>query len=378
MKVDKPIIGKFYLLILSIIIIIILILYFVMLKVDPKEYFSYLSQLKADVLNDKLMQLNNANTIYNLPNLTFQTNDLNELAECKNKLKYLGPYSTDSNVLSNYLTLCKNNCGGAGELLSIENDKDYVYNGEFVKEGVYCTVEPQPCNLNTGYVVATVNSTICKSKYPRMFGGISASNIIACNDENHPSTGSLLWDYANNEVVDPNLILMTHEDELLPDGSFRFRCKYNETQNKNPYLAHPLDRFHPIVDKCNDTIYAASYSVHAKVTDSGWECDCGNFNETRVKHLDENNTKSICTSCYREFIAPDQYKVPYICFKENSPFTMPKNYSSCIEYSSTGNFCSQLSLDIQTSNNNMYFINTAVNGDIQESDLSTDYRVYKN
>lgn len=375
----RPKLGKYYLLTMSIIIITILIIYFLTLKINPKEYFDYVLQLKSDVMNETLMQLKNANTISNLPKLIIESGnvDINNLTDCTHKIKYLGDFTTNSDTLDSYRTVCKNTCGGAGQLLVVEGENDYVFQNEFVKPGVYCTVEPPNCNMNTGYIVATINSSKCVSKYPRLFGGESASTIIACNDEKHPSTGSILWDYSNNEPVDPKTVLMTHENETLPDGSYRFRCKYNETQNKNPYIAHPVDRFHPIVDKCNDTIYAASYAVHANVTSTGWECDCGNFDETRVKHLDESNPKSTCTSCFRE-ITGDKFSLPYICFRESSPYTMPKNYQPCLEYSGNGNFCSTMDLKVLASNSKELFINTPMSNVIPESILDTRHRVYTN
>ncbi|UBZ25599.1 PIF-2 [Carcinus maenas nudivirus] len=375
----RPKLGKYYLLGLSMIIIVILIIYFVVLKVNPTEYFNYLLKLNSNVMNEKLMQLNNANTLYNLPNVTLQTNntDIDNLVDCKNKIKYIGSYTDNNATLDTYRNLCKNTCGGAGELIMAQTDTDYVYNNEFVKAGIYCTVDPVPCNMNTGYAVATVNSVKCNSKYPKMFGGPSASNIIACNDEKYPSTGSVLWDYANNEKVDPLTVVMTDEDEKLPDGSYRFRCKFNETLNGNPYIEHPLDRFHPITDKCNDMIYKADYSVHANITETDWSCDCGDFDVTRVKHLDENDTKSICTSCYRSK-NNNIYKIPYICFKEQSPYSLPKINQPCIEYDTPGNSCNTIDLKIDLSSETRHFINTKVDGEIKDSEIDTYYQVYNN
>lgn len=374
----KPKLGKYYLLSLSIIIIIIIVIYFATLKVNPQEYFDYILNLKSDVINDSLMKLNNANTIGNLPDLMVQTNNTGVTSQinCKNKIKYLGAYTTDTNTIKNYQSICKNTCGGSGELLFVEKQGDYAYNNEFIESGIYCTVEPPNCNLNTGYVVATINSATCISKYPKLFGGPIAATIIACNDEFYPGTGSILWDYANNEPVDPTTVIMTHEDETLPDGSYRFRCKFNETQNRNPYIEHPLDRFHPITDKCNNTILAADYSVHAKITDTGWECDCGDFNITRVKHLDENNKKSICTSCYRQ-INNTIHTIPYICFRKNAPYTMPKDYQPCIEYYRDGTLCETLNLEFITSNIIRYFTFTKMDEIIHTSDISDRYEIYK-
>ncbi|UVT30812.1 PIF-2 [Penaeus vannamei nudivirus] len=370
----RPRLGGYYLLALSSIIIIILILYFVILKVDPSQYIEYLLQLNADSTNQALLQLNNANTISNLPDVALQTNnsDISEMVNCKNTLKYMGPIIDN---LENYRTLCKNTCGGAGELLVIESPRDYIYNNEYVQPGVYCTVAPTKCNLKTGYAVATINSVVCKSKFPRMFGGKQATDILACNDAKYPSTGSILWDYANNEEVDPNTVNITHEDETLPDGSFRFRCKFNETEMGNPYIAHPIDRFHPIADVCNKTIYRADYSVHAKVDESGWSCDCGNFSDTRVSHLDSSNPQSTCTSCFPEKNDSNNiYKIPYLCYKETSPHRLATTMSPCLEYVGAGNYCQKLELNIKLKEKEELFINTET-PNLDQNQLSTEYEI---
>lgn len=192
--------GKYYLLCLSIVIIVVLVCYFNALKVDFSSYSKYLRKLNASILNDSLLALQNANTIGNLPDVVLNTtnDNLNNMANCKDKLKHMGSYTEDKETLKNYSNLCKTSCGGAGELLLIKNNEDYVFNNEFVNPGVYCTVQPHPCNMNTGYVIASINSVVCRSKYPRLFGGPSASTTVACNDEHYPSTGSVLWDASNN------------------------------------------------------------------------------------------------------------------------------------------------------------------------------------
>ncbi|UVX94868.1 PIF-2 [Callinectes sapidus nudivirus] len=377
----KPKLGRVYLLFFSILIIIILIVYFVTLKVDPTEYFNYLLDSKLSAMNEKLMQLKNANTIYNLPEVSLQTNNENieNLINCKNTIKLMGPYTEDENTLKKYRNICKNTCGGSGQLIMVENLYDYVYDKEFVNPGVYCSVDPIPCNHNTGYVVATVNGTTCNSKYPRMFGGVSATDVIACNNEKNPSTGSILWDYANNEIVDPLTVQMTNEDETLPDGSYRFRCKFGETSNENPYIANPVDRFHPMADKCNDSIHRADYSVHAKITDTDWFCDCGDFSITRVKNLNEGDPKSICTSCYRE-IKDNKLQTPYMCFNLDSPFTATKKYAPCLEYSRPGNPCNTIEVETAAghSTHERYLIFTKMDNIIPDEKLVTSRAVYNN
>ena len=371
----KPVLGKFYLLALSVIILIVFILQFVVLKVDPVEYTKYLLDLKTSTANEPLMQLNNANTITNLPNVVLQTGDenLSQLTDCKGKLKYLGEVNSDN--LETYRDACKLSCGGSGELLIIEKENDYIFDNVYVKPGVYCTIKPTPCNFNTGYAVATVNSVTCKSKYPRMFGGTNATDIVACNDEKYPSTGSVLWDYLNNEMVDPYNILMTDEEETLPDGSYRFRCKFNESVMENPYIAHPLDRFHPIEDVCNYSIYRAPYSVYAKVDEKGWSCDCGIFEETRVSHLDKNDIKSTCTSCFFDK-KETKYTMPYLCYRETASYTFAQKTSPCIEYLGKGNFCNTLELEMNVQDvENKFIFTKSETVNLNSAKLSRGYVV---
>lgn len=372
----KPTLGKYFLLIVSTLIIFIFVFYFVVLKVNPAEYTKYLLTLNEQSKNDTLMDLNNANTISNLPEVILQSDgndNIATLTDCKNKIKYLG--EVDDSKMKQYRDLCKVTCGGSGELLVVEGDSDYIYNSEFVKAGVYCTVKPTPCNFNTGYAIATVNSVTCRSKYPRMFGGTNASDIVACNDENHPSTGSVLWDYANNEVVDPLTVNITHEDEKLPDGSYRFRCKFNETKMQNPYIAHPIDRFHPIEDVCNNSIYRASYSVHAEVGEKDWSCNCGKFEETRVTHVNPNDDKSTCTSCFFDK-KENTYKIPYLCYKDSSPYTFATTMVPCIEYSDMGNFCNTVSFEVVSGDSeNKFEFTKPETQHLNANLLSTDFEL---
>ncbi|QLI62369.1 PIF-2 [Dikerogammarus haemobaphes nudivirus] len=343
MDVDKSnTLGWWYMVVLSLIIIFIIIFYFSLFNIDISEYSKYVLNLKSDVYNKPLLELLTGNTLVNLPNVIINTDTeyINNLQKCKNGAIYLGPDNG-----TDYSYLCKSSCGGVGELMTLGDSDEYYQDGEKLDSGVYCILNPPKCNMNTSYVVATVNSTICKSKYPNMFGGPTGGEIIACNNEKYPATGSELWDYANNEVVVPTTVVMTHEDERLDNGDYRFQCKFNETGMGNPYIPNPMNRFHPLTDKCNSTIYRASYDVHANVTDDAWNCECGDFSETRVKHLDANNPKSICTSCYFEEVITDltkvlrKAKIPYLCFNQSSVWSDALKMPPCLDLPEQGNRC---------------------------------------
>lgn len=335
-------IGSVYMIVFSIALIFIIIFYFSLFDIDISQYTRYLLDSNSDLYNKPLMELLMGNTLVNLPNIIINTNDeyINSLQECENKAIYMG---VDDGT--NYLDICKNKCGGVGELYTIYDTDEFYQDGEKLIPGVYCILNPPDCNLKTSYVIATVNSRVCRSKFPNLFGGEAGSIITACNDEKYPATGSVLWDYANNEAVNVNTINMTHEDETLEDGSFRFRCKYTETANGNPFIENPISRFHPIDDVCNRTIYRASYDVHAVVNPTDWYCECGDFSTTRVKHLNESDPKSTCTSCYAEVSVTNEKlgykeaKIPYLCFNQASSWQDGIKQQPCLDLPEHGNTC---------------------------------------
>lgn len=338
--------GDLYLMFFSILICFLILYFFTLLKVDTKAYAKYLLKSEEILNNAALAALVNANTLSNLPNINIDTNndDVAEMIKCKDSA-ILMDKTIDPN--KNYTQLCKNKCGANGSVVLLQKGQEYFFNNVALAEGAWCVLNSIPCNLNTGYVVATVNSNICKSKYPSMFGGADAGTIIACNNEKYPATSSKLWDYANNEEVDPQLVIMTHEDEKLTDGQFRFRCKYNETDNGNPYMAHPLNRFHPLRDLCTESVYRAPYEAHAVVSDSSWYCECGVFEDTRIKHLDPKNIKSTCTSCYYEK-DKNTYRIPYRCFTMDSHFIKPTQLPPCLNnFLNPGNKCDTITLNIE-------------------------------
>jgi hypothetical protein len=240
----------------------------------------------------------------------------------------------------NYTSLCANTCGGAGRLVTIESDQDeYYVNGTKLGIGVWCTVRPLPCNLKTGYVVASINSYVCRPKYPNMFGGPTATNILACNNDVYGATGSQLWDYKFNVAVEPSTVIMTNENELLPDGEYRFRCKFGRDTNRNAYVANPLNRFHPMRNWCNKTVPSAHPDVQLKITSNPntWICDCGDYQVTRVKNADPQNPQSTCSACILEYegnLTEERIKglniiYPRPCFNVNSPYVQVLSDCPC-------------------------------------------------
>ncbi len=329
---------------LSILIIFVLVFYFAYLRVDTSDYFKYLTRTMQELSNQKLANLLNANSLLNLPVVKYTTNNLeiDHMQKCQEGPVYLGP-----NTSIDYTQMCFNTCGSGGSVVLVDDVAQYFFNNVQLNKGAWCVIKNANCNMRTGYVTAGINQAVCRTKYPNMFGGSEASTIVACNNEFYPDTQSVLWDNLMNERVDPFTVNMTNENETLPDGTYRFTCRYGNDENLNPYLPHPLNRFQPIQDPCNKSIFAASAEVTAVVDESGWRCECGDFESTRVQHKTPGDPKSTCTACLYEH-TENTYKVPFDCYTLNSPFTALYNKTMCnIEkYTRQGNLCETVTFKI--------------------------------
>ena len=345
--VSKAQLGGLFLVVISIIIIFVIIYFFTLATIDVQGYWDYVAKLNLQLLNQNIASLLNGNALVNLPNINLVTNnpEIEEQQNCRNGAIYMGPADGDD-----YTQQCFNTCGNQGQLIEISDNDEYYSNGLKLNVGIWCVIQRAECNMKTGYVVATVNSVLCRTKYPNLFGGVNAAVITACNNEAFPSTGSVLWDYLRNEAVNPLTIQMTDEDEQLPDGSYRFQCKYSDDEFGNQYIPHPLNRFHPMRDLCNKTILQAARSVGVKITNKSWYCDCGDFDITRVKNQDPNDPQSTCTSCYLNIDPVTKtYQAPYRCTTLAAPYNMVTTDLPCNPYKFTrpGNLCDQLTLKIQ-------------------------------
>ena len=345
----KSKLGVLYFLIFSILIILVLITQFAILELDPQEYFTYLRKTNTKLLNESISKLLNANTLVNLPNITLVTDnaEIKNLQKCKQGPTFMGPLLEQNS----YLKQCKKKCGANGIVIDIITDTEFYSNGVKLTEGSWCVLDSVYCNPKTSYVAATVNSNVCKSKYPNMFGGPSGNTVIACNNEYYPATGSILWDNLQNEAVDPLTINMSHEDETISDGSYRFTCQFNKDINENKYIPHPLNRFQPIRDPCKNTIFKASTDIKVIMNPTDWFCDCGNYSVTRVKNLDSGNPKSTCTACLMKNLDPltNLVTIPFNCFTLKSSYKDAIDMFPCIssKFTEHGNQCQTMDLHIK-------------------------------
>ena len=304
--------------VLVLLVIIGAVIYtFAIINPGVREHFDYILQSTEDFTNRALVKLKNANALVNLPTVRFNTNnpELINFQKCKDSAHFLGlDASTD------FTRQCFGLCGDDGSVLEVSGNTEYYHEGRKLTPGYWCVVNAVACNTNTSYIVSTVASTVCRPKYPNMFGGDDGGLIVACNDEKYPATGSVLWDHALNQAVNAANVVMDSEDEKMADGNFRFACKFGLDAKGNKYIAHPLNRFHPIPDRCNNHIYRAHDSVHLELSENSWKCNCGLFEDTHVRHLIESDPQSTCTNCVGSFknSLNELSSIPRVCYTKYS------------------------------------------------------------
>lgn len=286
-------------------------------------------EIMADKYKDgPLSTLLNGSGINNIPSLVISSTnkEVEDANRCAQGPIYFGETATIDD--------CVKKCMSSKAHNLIVADNNTFYQNLQLKPGAYCTMGPRPeCNTNTTRAMLTINSVTCVSKYPSMFGGELGNLIVACNNSQYKHPKNILWDFLENEIVNPYTTLITEEDEILGDGNYRFRCKYDGVdQNANKYIEHPINRFHPIRDYCKQYLYAAHPDVkmeyHTAEGKKYIECNCGDFEDTRVKNIDPLDKSSPCSSHIKTKTTTEHLdttfvkaSIPYECFTINSPIT---------------------------------------------------------
>lgn len=300
--------------------------------------------MNTKLQNRELSQLINGNALINLPGVELISNnaEINRLQNCTSTAVFLG---RDPNV--NYTSICHTRCGSNGQLLEVSETDEYYLNDIRLTPGFWCTLIMPICNMNTSKVLFTPNGYTCRSRFPRLFGGPTGSVIVACSDEFTNGGASQLWDNVLNEPVDVNTVNISHEDELLPDGNFRFTCRYADDEQGNQLIPHPLSRFNPIRDYCLIGTPFAHRSAHIEVTENSYHCNCGDPNITRIQNEISSDSQSRCTSC-PHLISGNRYNLGYRCFRMGSSFLDVMSYPPCLSENFTvlGNDCETTSFKI--------------------------------
>jgi hypothetical protein len=275
--------------------------------------------------NDKRRLLNGSG-INNIPGLKLVTpNKALALAnECANGPVYYGEEeATDADCVR----LCSNSSAQA--LHVPPGTSDYIFDSKVLRAGTHCRIGERPeCNLRTSYVIMTINSVVCRSKFPRLVGGPTGTTVVACNDQYIHDPQNVLWDGKVHAAFDPYTVDAQNEDELLPGGGFRFTCRFRGMdERRNVYQEHPADRLRPIKNYCAHRIFAAHPAVKTIFSDKGasYICECGREEDTRVRHLNPDDPTSVCSQSSHRIThdVKDRYlqEVPYDCFTMFSPIT---------------------------------------------------------
>lgn len=289
-------------------------------------------KLAQQLQSDKIQALLNGSGINNIPNLNLITTNpqISKANSCANGPVYIGASGTNDDCIRT----CENS---TANVINVNAGETFVYDSAVLQPGAHCIIGARPqCNMKTTYAMMTANSVVCRSKFPEIVGGSVGTTMIACNNRIIDDPQNYLWDYKYNEKFSPLTTTILDVDELLPDGTFRFRCKFqgNDLQN-NQYMQSPLNRFHPFENYCAALIYSAHPDVKTVVNieDGTFECDCGDFEETRVKHIDPHDRSSQCSSISMETKVDVRNRqlmtVPYKCFTLFSPIDDVGRYLPC-------------------------------------------------
>lgn len=294
----------------------------------------------------------NASSINNIPALNINThNDQLQMANrCGRGPVLVSDYFDDHD--------CRLTCANSNShAITVDNEHDIYSESTKLKPGHYCKLGPRPeCNPRTTVTMLTINSVVCRPRYPNMFGGASGNRIVACNNTKINDPLNVLWDYKFNQVVQTTDVQMTDENEVLDNGKFRFRCKFNGVDAQhNKYIKHPSERLHPIRNYCAQLLYAAHPNVKTIFERNTFRCQCGDPSETRVAHIDANDNTSLCSDKQIKYI--NEYdnlqttrKTPYRCFNINSAITDVYKYPPCSEGRFTRKGSLMESVDLKYSN----------------------------
>lgn len=326
--------------ILSSALLLVTIIYFLLyFRLDKKEILDDIYTNAKKLSKGPISKLLNGSGIDNIPDLEIQTTnvELSKANHCANGAVYLGDI-----VASDYdcIQTCVNK---DAKVINVHNNDSIIYNSVYLKKGAYCHLGSRPeCNMKMAIAIMTINSIVCKSRFPRLVGGTYGSTIVACNNQHIQDPHNILWDNRRQQRFDPYLTDIVSEEELLEGSNeFRFVCHFDGLDDKhNKYEEHPFDRFHPIKNYCKSLIYSAHDDIKMKFVNNNttYECDCGNPEITRARLLYADDKKSQCSNS--QFKIEKGKKdllhatIPYKCFNENSVIHDAGMYLPCSNFES--------------------------------------------
>ncbi|AKR17325.1 PIF-2 [Urbanus proteus nucleopolyhedrovirus] len=239
-----------------------------------------------------------------LPRINFET-DLGTIndgeTKCLSMPKFVGTEFTPN---FNCELIC--NDPSAAYFFVGEHDK-FVVNGQLLMSGGYCTLNsvPRDCNRETSVVLHSLNQWTCIAEDPRYYAG--TSNMIQVAGRQHAqrikpgdSNKNVLFDrLLGMEVNVSRNTFRESWDELMADGSRRFEMRCNALDDHNNRMF--LNPYNPI--ECLPNVCTKVNFVHPSVRPDfkTGECECGDFEITRLLHIVPNDKTSICASVIDRF-----------------------------------------------------------------------------
>ncbi|AGR56861.1 pif2 [Hemileuca sp. nucleopolyhedrovirus] len=235
----------------------------------------------------------------NLPNINFNTN-LGTVNEGELKCLSVPIFVSVENTPNfDCATLCDN--PSAVYFFVGEYDR-FVINGQLLTRGGYCTTSsvPRNCNRETSVILYGLNQWSCIAEDPRYFAGPQNMTQVAGRqhfDRIAPgqSNRNVLFDRLLGMEVDVSRnTFRTDWDELMDDGTRRFemRCDALDDHN-NRMFVNPLNPIECLPNVCTNVSHV---HVDVKPNFETGECECGDFNVTRVTHSVPGDKTSICAS----------------------------------------------------------------------------------
>ncbi|QOD40004.1 pif-2 [Matsumuraeses phaseoli granulovirus] len=208
----------------------------------------------------------------------------------------------------------------------------FVVNGTRLISGGYCTMNsvPRNCNSETSLIIHSVNQWTCIAEDPRYYAG--EGNLMQIAGRQHSDhilpediDKIVLYDNLLDRRVDPMTNTFRHSwDDIMESGQRRFEVKCDALDIKhNQMFVNPYNAIECLPNVCTSVQWA-----HRNVVPDFKEgvCDCGDFNTTRVQHIEENDPSSQCASIVNRMNRNERsYSFRVDCLSMDTPIAQFKD-----------------------------------------------------
>lgn len=259
---------------------------------------------------------------------TFDVKETNEFLDTYFGKELTKNINVDS-LSEDHATPCTEPCECQGNLKALRvTIHDVIYfNNKKLLPGSYCvpsTNKSFPRKCIHGILMYTNNKGwYCKCSYPQIWSGEYCATFVACQvrglDILRRPDVTWLPDFNNNYLLDtktgeqisPIDISSRNYNEILEDGSLRYRCQCDGKDVFNNNLVQFKEiPFSCFVDSCKQLVPFSS--VPGLDRDTG-NCNCGGP-ETNQRNLNVTDKTSPCTACFTAFLSETIYQMNVPCF----------------------------------------------------------------